>query len=98
LVHIPTDVLALVAPRHAAICVENFQFNNIFDTRAARTDLNFQYTVPWREGVQRMAAWLDACGGVEPWDSDAYEDRLIEAWRRCGRQLVADLAATGGIE
>jgi nucleoside-diphosphate-sugar epimerase len=98
LVHIPTDVLALAAPNHAAICVENFQFNNIFDTRAARTDLNFQYTVTWREGVQRMITWLDAHGGVEPWDADPYEDRLVASWLRSAQKLVADLAAGGGVE
>jgi nucleoside-diphosphate-sugar epimerase len=98
LVHIPTDVLALAAPKHAAICVENFQFNNIFDTGAARTELAFQYTIPWREGVQRMVHWLDAHNQVEPWDADPYEDRLIEAWRRSGRALVKALADGGGIE
>jgi nucleoside-diphosphate-sugar epimerase len=98
LVHIPTDVLALAAPRHAGICVENFQFNNIFDTSAAHADLGFCYTIPWREGVQRMAAWLDAHGAVEPWDADPYEDRLIAAWQRSGTGLLADLAANGGIE
>lgn len=85
LVHIPTDVLALAAPKHTAICVENFQFNNIFDTSAAHADLDFRYTIPWREGVRRMVAWLDEHNQVEPWNADPYEDRLIEAWRRAGR-------------
>lgn len=98
LVHIPTDVLAFAAPQHGSICVENFQFNNIFDTTAARRDLDFQYTVPWRTGMQRMVAWLDAHSKVEPWDSDPYEDRLIAAWQQCGGQLVAGLEASGGVQ
>lgn len=98
LVHIPTDVLAKAAPKHAAIVVENFQFSNIFDTTAAHRDLGFTYTIPWREGARRMVDWLDAHNAVEPWDADPYEDRLVAAWRRSGEQLLNDLAGSGGIE
>jgi nucleoside-diphosphate-sugar epimerase len=81
LVHIPTDVLLRAAPNRAAIISENFQFNNIFDTTAARTDLGFQPTVTWIEGVRRMAAWLEERGRIESSDADPFEDRLIAAWR-----------------
>jgi nucleoside-diphosphate-sugar epimerase len=80
IVHIPTDVLVKVAPERYGIVGENFQYNNIFDNTAARTDLDFRYTIPWKEGVRRMAAWLDAHGGVENSDLDVLEDRLIEQW------------------
>ncbi|MBC8075484.1 MAG: NAD-dependent epimerase/dehydratase family protein [Chloroflexales bacterium] len=89
LVHIPTDVLARVAPKRAAIIAENFQFSNIFDTTAAREDLGFQYTVPWAEGARRMVAWLDAHGRAEDSDASDYEDRLVAAWRLLGDQLSA---------
>ena len=87
LVHIPTEVLVRVAPSRARIIAENFQFNNIFDTTAARNDLRFQYTVPWVEGVRRMVAWLDAHGRIEDSDTDRFEDRLIAAWQRLGADL-----------
>lgn len=87
LVHIPSDVLGQAVPQQASIVVENFQFNNIFDTTAARTDLAFRYTVPWEEGVRRMVNWLDQHGRVENSDTDTFEDRLIEAWRQVETQL-----------
>jgi nucleoside-diphosphate-sugar epimerase len=87
LVHIPTEVLARIAPKRAGIIAENFQFNNIFDTTAARTDLDFQYTISWTEGVQRMAHWLEAhdkLGGSD----DRLQDELIAAWQRWGAALT----------
>ncbi len=92
LVHIPTDLLVRVAPQRAAIIAENFQFNNIFDTTAARNDLNFRDTIPWVEGVRRMVAWLDAHGQVTNSDADQFEDRLITAWQ----QLGADMSTIEG--
>jgi nucleoside-diphosphate-sugar epimerase len=82
LVHIPTDVLVPLSAGRAAICGENFQFNNIFDNGKARADLGFAYTVPWVAGVLRMAAWLDARGRVQDSDLDPFEDRLIARWRQ----------------
>jgi len=87
LVHIPTDLLSAVAPKRAAIAVENFQFNNIFDNSAAHADLNFRYTIPWAEGVRRMVAWLDEQGGIEASDQDRFDDRLISAWQQLGSRM-----------
>lgn len=87
LVHIPTDLLGQVAPKQAAIAVENFQFNNIFDNTAARTDLGFRYTIPWLTGVQRMMTWLDTHGQLENSEQDLFEDQLIDAWRRLGSRM-----------
>ena len=44
LVHIPSDLLAAVAPKRAGVCAVNFQFNNIFDNSPARSDLGFRYS------------------------------------------------------
>jgi nucleoside-diphosphate-sugar epimerase len=87
LVHIPTDLLGKVAPQRAAIDVENFQFNNIFDNSAARADLGFRYTIPWQEGVRRMVDWLDAHHRVENSAEDPFDDQLIAAWERLGVQM-----------
>ncbi|MBV9173471.1 MAG: NAD-dependent epimerase/dehydratase family protein [Chloroflexi bacterium] len=88
LVHIPTDVLGAVAPARARISVENFQFSNIFDTSSARKDLDFADRVRWREGVRRMVRWLDDHDGIQNSDLDPFEDRLVDAWRRLGSDLV----------
>jgi nucleoside-diphosphate-sugar epimerase len=80
LVHIPTDVLAAVAPQRALWCATNFSGNSIFDNSAARADLDFHYTVPWKEGARRMVAWLDAHNAVENSDEDDFDDRILAAW------------------
>jgi len=96
LVHIPTDLLGAVAPKRAAIAVENFQFNNIFDNTAAHTDLNFRYTIPWVEGVRRMVAWLDEQGRIEASDQDGFDDRLISAWQQLGSRMGDAFSETEG--
>jgi nucleoside-diphosphate-sugar epimerase len=80
IVHIPTNVLMKVDPKRYAITGENFQFNNIFDNTAARTDLDFRYTIPWKEGVRRMVTWLEANKRIENSDLDPFEDSLVERW------------------
>jgi nucleoside-diphosphate-sugar epimerase len=87
IVHIPTDILFEVAPKRAAIVVENFQFSNIFDTSAARADLNFRYTISWVEGVRRMVSWLDENNRIENSDLDTFDDRLISAWEQMGADI-----------
>lgn len=97
LVHIPTDVLAKIAPTRARVVPENFQFNNIFDSSAAATDLDFQPTLRWVEGVQRMVMWLDEHGRMENSDDDPLEGRLIAAWRQAGTAVVQSLTQSGGV-
>jgi nucleoside-diphosphate-sugar epimerase len=82
LVHIPTDVLARLAPDRTDWVVDNFRFNNLFDNSAAHRDLGFQTTVPLREGAARWYAALEAAGGIEDSDLDPFEDRLIALWSR----------------
>lgn len=81
-VHIPTDALAQLAPEQSRIVVENFQFSNIFDNRAAKKDLDFQYTVKWKEGAGKMIRWLDEHGRIENSDASTFEDELIRDWRQ----------------
>ena len=88
IVHIPTDALARIAPTRAAVVAENFQFNNIFDNAAARADLEFRYSVPWREGVRRMAAWLVDHGQLANSDLDPYDDTLIARWQTWQAQIA----------
>jgi nucleoside-diphosphate-sugar epimerase len=79
LVHIPSDLLGRTEPQAALWCVENFSYNNIFDTSAAQHDLGFAYTISWREGAERMLRWLEAQQRpAEP--EPAYYQRILDAW------------------
>lgn len=91
LVHIPSDLLGRVAPKRAAVVVENFQFNNLFDNSAARADLAFTYTVDWMSGVRRMVRWLDEHNQVQDSDLDTFEDRLISAWQSLGSKMADEV-------
>jgi nucleoside-diphosphate-sugar epimerase len=91
LVHVPADLLVKIAPTRAAVTAENFQFNNIFDNTAAKTDLDFRYTIPWIEGARRTINWLDERGRIDNSDDDPFDDRLIDAWQRLGAQMAAEL-------
>jgi nucleoside-diphosphate-sugar epimerase len=90
LVHIPTDVLVLFNPERAALCESNFQGNNIFDNTAAHTDLNFRYTIPWREGVARTYRWLRDHKAIDSSDDDPFDDQVVAAWRRMMDSLAAE--------
>ncbi|GAB4441644.1 MAG: SDR family oxidoreductase [Anaerolineae bacterium] len=92
LVHIPTALLGRIAPRRVAATVNNFSENNIFDNTAAKTDLDFHYTVPWVEGVRRTVAWLDANQRIANSDDDPFDDRIIAAWRQLTAQMAQTLA------
>ena len=81
LVHIPTDLLFEIAPKTAEWCRENFQYNNIFDNTAAKTDLNFRYTIPFVEGVPRIVDWLDTRGRIHNRDEPEIYSEIIERWR-----------------
>ncbi len=81
LIHIPTDLLFEIAPKAAEWCRENFQYNNIFDNTAAKTDLNFRYTIPFVDGVRRIVAWLDVWEGIHSKDEPPVYEEIIERWK-----------------
>jgi nucleoside-diphosphate-sugar epimerase len=80
LVHIPTDALVVLAGERATLARDNFQFNNIFDNSAARTELGFRYTIPLEEGLPGWYHSLVEADMIENCDSDDFEDRLIGVW------------------
>ena len=96
LVHIPTDLLLQAAPQRAWITAENFQFNNLVDTTAARSAIGFRYTIPLATGVQRIVAWLDERQRIPNSDDDHFEDRLIAAWQQLGKRMVEEFETTQG--
>ncbi|MHB1356827.1 MAG: NAD-dependent epimerase/dehydratase family protein [Anaerolineae bacterium] len=90
LVHIPSDLLGRAEPQAAMWCVENFSYDNTFDSSAAQTDLGFAYTVSWREGAKRMLRWLEAQPRpVEP--EPAYYQRILDAWERLGTAFIDEV-------
>jgi nucleoside-diphosphate-sugar epimerase len=94
LVHVPTDLLARLDPRGATWCRENFQYDNIFDNAAARSDLDFAYTVPWVDGARRVVAWLDEHGRRADGDEPTMYGKILQTWER----LCDDAAAKVGRE
>lgn len=89
LVHIPTDLLREAVPQPAFWCAENFRYNNLFDNVAARADLGFRYTIPFREGARRTIAWLEAAHGHDDIEvTPPWYLRLLDAWQRHGDDLV----------
>jgi hypothetical protein len=71
--------------------VENFHYNNIFDNTAARTDLGFQYTIPFAEGARRAIDWLETHGGFEDCAGHPFYDRIIAAWKQLGDRAADEL-------
>ncbi len=96
LVHIPTDLLAMVAPDRARLAALDLRYTNIFDTTAARRDLGFRYTIPWVEGARRVVAWLDAHGRIADSDADPFDDGVIAAWEALGTAMVTRLTDVEG--
>lgn len=92
IVHIPTDLLAQLAPRRAQLSVENIQYPNVHDTSSAHTDFDFQYTIPIVEGMRRTIRWLDANDKIEDSAADPFYDHLIDAWKRLSAALAQQLA------
>lgn len=91
LVHIPTDLLRRIAPRHSLLAVENLQFHNIFDNSAAKRDLGFRYTIPFLQGMRETIQWVEATHGFDNSDEDPFYDRVIAEWRKAGAELAATL-------
>jgi nucleoside-diphosphate-sugar epimerase len=92
IVHIPTDILTQISPKRAGSIADNFQFNNLFDNRAAHEDLGFRYTISWVEGVRRSIAWLEAHGKTPRGGDDSFDDAVIEAWHGLSETLRSNLA------
>lgn len=92
LVHIPTGLLYQALPVQAEWCKENFQFNNIFSNLAAKTDLDFDYTISWQEGVRRVVEWLDERVQIGDSDEPAFYERLLSTWYHAGTAMSDELA------
>jgi nucleoside-diphosphate-sugar epimerase len=88
LVHIPTDLMFEILPAEAEWCRENFQYNNIFDNRAAEDDLDFRYTIAWMEGVRRIVAWLDERDRITGADEPPFYQMLLDNWLQASAEMA----------
>lgn len=91
LIHIPTDTLYAALPTEAEWLRENFQYNNIFDNRAAADELGFRYTIDWQTGVQRIVAWLDERNRIHDRDEPAFYQPLLDAWQQADAGMQESL-------
>lgn len=97
LVHLPADLLARMAPEWTRPLMENYRFPKVFVNSAAKADLGYRYAIPFREGIGRTVAWLDAHGGITPGEGEdtPFYDRMIAAWERASSGIIADLRTPG---
>lgn len=87
---IPTEVLGKIAPKQAEWCVENFQYNNIFDNSKAKRVLNYRYQVTFEAGVRKCLDYLNSRQLIESCDHHAFYDRIVEAWRKLESSMVTE--------
>jgi nucleoside-diphosphate-sugar epimerase len=92
LVHIPTDVLARIAPKRAIRCSENYQFNGIYDNSAAHQELGYRYTISFAQGSRETIAWVARTGGFDNSDNDPFYDEVIAVWQEATGSLEHNLA------
>ena len=90
-VHIPTDLLGRMAPKAAEWSVVNFSYNNIFDNSAAKQDLNYSYTISWRQGVERMIAYHDASNLIDASPDNALYNQLVDIWDKVRNSAVDEM-------
>jgi nucleoside-diphosphate-sugar epimerase len=89
---IPIEVLYHLVPEQSFWARVNFQYNNLFDNSAAKRDLDFRYTVSWREGARRMIDWLEAQAAID--EDEPYYDTVVETWQRCLSALPGPVQRT----
>lgn len=60
----------------------NFRFNNIYDSSKAARDLDFRYTITWREGVRRMLAWHEKEGDITADQEHPMYDEIVAKMKK----------------
>ncbi len=90
LVHIPIDLLYPLDKR-AFITAINFQYNNCFDSSAAKSDLDFQYRISISEGAKQIYTHLVETRRLENSDDVPQDDRILAAWEYLSAQMQQQL-------
>ena len=89
-VYIPTDLLGRLAQKEAEWCVENFQYNNLFDCGKVKRDLGFRYTVPYAEGAARCIEYLTRNEKIEDCSTHPFYDRIVDGWRKHTAEMESE--------
>ena len=92
-VYIPSELLGRLAPQEAEWCVENFRYNNIFDSSKARRDLGYRYTVRFEDGARKCIDWLRANHRIEDSARYPFYDRIVQTWRRHTAAMIQEMQA-----
>jgi len=92
LVHIPADFLVRALPDEAMTAYLNFQYTNIFDNSAAKTDLDFSQTIDWKTGARRTYDWLVDHDRIEDCQSFPIYDRVIENYKQQANELIVNFS------
>lgn len=79
--YIPTNIISKLAPKESEWCVENFQFNNIFDNTFAKQELDFQYTIFYEEGTRRCIQYLQENNLIEDSSRYPFYDDVLARWK-----------------
>ncbi|QLH79076.1 NAD-dependent epimerase/dehydratase family protein [Halosimplex rubrum] len=87
LVYIPTDKLVEAVPDRTDPLVDHFQYSTVFDNSKAKRDLDFEYTVSFREGVERTIDDLRRRDAIDDADSEN-DGEIIAAWRDATESFV----------
>ena len=90
LIYIPTDLLHRLMPDQADVIATDFIGHRIYDNTKARRDLDFRYTITWKQGAKRTVDWLDKHHQIENSDDDPIYQRLISMWQSFTDNLVEE--------
>ncbi len=89
-IYIPASLLGSLAPREAEWCVQNFQYNNLFDNAKVKSELGFRYTIRYEEGV-RCFRYLSEYGLIQNCDNYPFYDCIVERWRAHSASIIQEL-------
>lgn len=92
-VYIPSELLGRLASKEAEWCVENFQYNNLFDSSKARRDLGYRYTVRFEDGARKCVDWLRSNHRIEDSARYPFYDRIVDTWRRHRAAMIQEMQA-----
>jgi nucleoside-diphosphate-sugar epimerase len=90
LVYIPTEQLVEAVPDRTDPLLDHFRYSTVFDNSKAKRDLDFEYTISFREGVERTIDFLDE-DEIDDWDSEN-DDEIIAAWRDSTEEFASTFA------
>jgi len=81
IMQIPVQVLQKLAPQKAFLSVENFQYNNIFDSTLARTELGFRNATPLIELFKTVVEWSYQMGKIDSAADYTFYDDILAKWK-----------------